>query len=218
MFPFGNHPRANGLRAARDHPVLLLLRSRCQQQVQLLQVLHAWHGHQIVPPELAPFALHASFLVSLAWRTELRCESPVRAKTDEPRSFFPLMAAQDFLHGTLQVVVTQNTEDTAKIGERQLMRFQKRLLIGVRISPMKGATAGHAAQAENVRLAGLAVELDPAFVPIHLRLATELIRLRHKDFMPQQAHSSLPGAHILTNRRFCYLGVRSLTALSLIHI
>jgi len=124
------------------------------------------------------------------------------------------MATQDFLHGTFQVVVTQNTEYTAKIGERQLMRFQKRLLIGVRISPMKGATAGHAAQAEHVRLSGLAVELDPAFVPIHLRLATELIRLRHKDFMPQQAHGSLPGAHILTNRRFCYLGFRSLTAQS----
>src|ERR1039457_806672 len=124
MFPFGDHPRANGLRAARDHPVLLLARPRRQQQVQLLQVLHAWHGHQIVPPELAPFALHASFLVSLAWRTELRCESPVRAETDEPRGLFPLMASQDFLHGTFEVVVTQNTEYTAKIGERQLMRFQ----------------------------------------------------------------------------------------------
>jgi hypothetical protein len=67
----------------------------------------------------------------------------------------------------------QNTKHAAKIGKRQLMRFQKRLLIGVRISPMKGAAAGHAAQAKHVRLARLAVELDPAFVPIHLRFATD---------------------------------------------
>src|ERR1039457_3514401 len=144
MFPFGDHPCADRLRAATDHPALLPPRSRRPQQVQLLPGLHARHGHQIVPPELAPFTLHASFLVSLAWRTELRCESPVRAKTDEPCGLFPLMATQDFLHGTFEVVVTQNTEYTAKIGERQFMRFQKRLLIGVRISPMKGATAGHA--------------------------------------------------------------------------
>src|ERR1051326_4093207 len=98
------------------------------------------------------------------------------------------MAAQNLLHGTLQVVVTQNAEHATKIGESQLMRFQKCLLGGVRISPMEGATAGHAAQAEHIGLAGLAVELDPAFVPIHLRLATELVRLRHECLMSQQTH------------------------------
>ena len=112
----------------------------------------------------------------------------MRAESDEPRSFFPLMATQNLLHGALQVVVTQNAEHAAKIGECQLVRFQKGLLIGVRISPMKSAAAGHAAQAEHVCLAGLTVELHRAFVPIHLRLATELIGLRHKNLMPQQAH------------------------------
>src|SRR5205814_7716809 len=73
---------------------------------------------------------------------------------------------------------------------------------------------GHAAQAEHVCLAGLSVELDPAFVPIHLRLSTELIGLRHKDLVPQQAHGSLPGAHILTNRRLRYFGFRFLAAQS----
>lgn len=39
------------------------------------------------------------------------------------------------------------------------------------------------------RSCGPAVELGPAFVPIYLRRATELIGLRHKDFTPRQTHS-----------------------------
>jgi hypothetical protein len=50
----------------------------------------------------------------------------VRAKTDEPRGFFPLMAAQYFLHGTFEIVRAQNTEHATEIGKGQLVRFQKR--------------------------------------------------------------------------------------------
>src|SRR5260370_26057587 len=101
MFPFRNHPRADRLRAALNHPVLLLPRSRRQQQIQLLQVLHARNRHQIVPPELASFALDATFLVPLARRAELRLVSPVGAESDKPGRLFALMSSQDFLFVTL---------------------------------------------------------------------------------------------------------------------
>jgi len=101
------------------------------------------------------------------------------------------MAAQDLLHGTLQVVIPQDLEHPRKEGKCQLMRFQKRLLGGVRIGPVKRPAAGHAAHAEHVYFAGHPIKLHPAFIPIHLRLTTELIRLRHKNLMTQKAHGRL---------------------------
>src|ERR1700674_2113468 len=100
MLPFRDHRRANALRVARNDAALLLPRPSRQQQVQLFQVPHLRNRHQIVATELAPFALDAAFLVTLARRTELRRKSPVRAKSDKPRGLFPLMAAQYLLHGT----------------------------------------------------------------------------------------------------------------------
>src|SRR5260370_34666153 len=121
MFLFSDHRCTNALRAARNHPALFLHRPSQQKLVQLFQVLHARHRNQVVPPELATLALDATLLVTLAWRTELRFESPVRAKADEPGGLYPLMAAQDLLHRTLEVVVPQDSKYSGKIGERQLV-------------------------------------------------------------------------------------------------
>jgi len=66
---------------------------------------------------------------------------------------------------------------------------------------VKGRSAGHRAHAEHVHLARLAIEQHPAFIPVHLRLAAELIGLRHKDLVPKQAHGRLAHAHIPANRR-----------------
>src|ERR1035438_5063426 len=88
----------------------------------------------MVAPELPSLAFHTALLVPLPRRAELRFESPVRAESDEPHRLLPLMAAQDFLYRTPQIVVSQHAEDSAKIGERQFVRFQKRLLVGMRRS------------------------------------------------------------------------------------
>src|SRR2546425_766753 len=57
---------------------------------------------------------------------------------------------------------------------------------------MKCAPAGHTAQAEQVRLAQLAVELHPAFIPVHLRLAAPAVGLWHEGFQSQQSHRHRP--------------------------
>src|ERR1700677_493490 len=130
----------------------------------------------MVAPELPSLAFHPTLLVPFPRRAELRFESPVRAESDELHRLFALMAAQDFFYRTFQIVVPQHAEDAAKIGERQLVRFQKRLLVGMRIGPMKGASAGHAAHAELIGLAPFAVEIRPTFIPVHLPLAAPGIR------------------------------------------
>ena len=111
------------------------------------------------------------------------------------------MAAQNLLHRTFKVVVPQDMKNTTKKGECQLVRFKKRLLSRVRISPMKGRSASHRAHAEHVHLARLAIEQHPAFIPVHLRFAAELIGLRHKDLVPKQAHGRLARTDIPANRR-----------------
>src|SRR5712692_845886 len=145
MFPLHGHRRADWLRMPLNHPALVFLRTRRQQQVQLFQIPDLRHRHQMIPPELPSFAFHTAFLMPLTRRAELRLESPVRTESDEPRRLLPLMAPQDFLYGTLEVVVTQHSEHATKIGERQFVRLQERLLVGVGISPMKCTPARHAA-------------------------------------------------------------------------
>ncbi len=150
--------------------------------------------------------------MALAGRAELRCEAPVRAETYEPGSLFPLMPTQNLLHRAFKVVIAQNTKDSTKMGKCQFVRFQKRLLRGVRIGPMKGATGGHRAHTELIRLAGLAIELSPALVPIYLRFAAKLIGLRHKDLMPGKAHGDLALSDIGAHRRLCDIDQRQLPA------
>src|ERR1700738_618763 len=185
MLSLDEHRRADRLRTPLNHPALVFLRTRGQQQVQFLQIPNLRHWHQMIPPKLPAFAFHAAFLMSLARRAELRLEPPVRTESNEPCSLLPLMSPQDFLSRTLQVVVTQYAEHPAKISECQLVRFQECLLVGMWIGPMKCAAARHAAQAKQACLARFTVELRPAFIPIHLPLVTPRVRLRHEGFQPQ---------------------------------
>ena len=84
----------------------------------------------MVAPEVAPFAFHAALLVAFAGRAEIGLILPVRAEGDEANRQLALIAAKDLLHCTGEVVVAKATEDAAKVMERQLMCFQKRLLRG----------------------------------------------------------------------------------------
>src|ERR1035441_7470021 len=137
MLSLDEHRRADGLCTPINHPALLFLRTRCQQQVQLCQIQDLRHRYQIVTPELTSFAFHAAFLMPLARRAELRFEPPVRTERDKSRRLFPLMTPQIYLYPSRQVVVTQHPEHAAKIGKRQFVRFQEGLLVGVRIGSMK---------------------------------------------------------------------------------
>jgi len=52
----------------------------------------------MVAPELTPFALHATLLVTLPRSAELRLKSRVRPEPDEPSRLFALVAAQNVLY------------------------------------------------------------------------------------------------------------------------
>src|ERR1039457_996977 len=127
MLSLDEHRRADGLCTPINHPALLFLRTRCQQQVQLCQIQDLRHRYQIVTPELTSFAFHAAFLMPLARRAELRFEPPVRTERDKSRRLFPLMTPQTFPYPTLQVVVTQLPEHAAflmPLARRAELRFE----------------------------------------------------------------------------------------------
>src|SRR5665213_3278605 len=92
------------------------------------------------------------------------------------------------------------------------MGLEKSLLRGMRIGPVKGRPRGHRAHAEDVHLATLTIKLNPAFVPIHLRLAAELIGLRYENLMPGKAHGHLALSDIAAHRRLCDIDQRQLSA------
>src|SRR5665213_1365942 len=92
------------------------------------------------------------------------------------------------------------------------MGLEKSLLRGMRIGPVKGRPRGHRAHAEHVHLATLTIELNPAFVPIHLRLAAELIGLRYENLMPNKARGDLALSDIAAHRRLRDFDQRHLSA------
>src|SRR5919108_6487159 len=136
----------------------------------------------MVAPEVPAFFFHASLLVAARRVAELALKTPVRTKRDEPTVFLSLVPAQDLLHCTFQVVESKQREHPAEILERQLVRFQKSLLAGMRIGSMERSSAGHRSHAEDVHLLPLAIQLRPGFIPIHLSFAPPVVALRHKRF------------------------------------
>ena len=125
MLAFGQHRRADRQAAASDQALLFLVHAGRQKPVQLFQVAHLRHGHQIVPPKLATFAFDAALFMAFAGRAELRLKSPVRAEGDEPRGLFALTAAQDLLHRGAQVIEPQGAErlrQTTRTPVRELPR------------------------------------------------------------------------------------------------
>jgi hypothetical protein len=72
----------------------------------------------------------------------------MRPEGNESRSLFVLISSQIFFHRTLQVIVAKRSENSAEIGERQLVCFEKSLLTGVREGAMEGSSAGHTPHAK----------------------------------------------------------------------
>jgi hypothetical protein len=71
---------------------------------------------------------------------------------------------------------------TAKVVERMFMGFEKRLLCGVRIGPVKGVARAHAAHGEELQLHNFAAQLGHALKPVHLSFLAQLVALRHEHF------------------------------------
>ena len=67
--------------------------------------------------------------VVLAFGLGMTCDqTPVPAEGDEARGLLALIATPNLLHRTLQVVVSEQPENSAKIVERMLVGLKKRLL------------------------------------------------------------------------------------------
>src|ERR1035441_5861574 len=95
----------------------------------------------MIAAEIPHFALDSSLFIAPRWIAELRLKAPVRAEGDQALCLFPLMAAQDLLHRTLQVVVAQAAEHATEIVKCQFVRFQKSLLRGVIVGHVKRPAA-----------------------------------------------------------------------------
>jgi len=90
-----------------------------------------------------------------------------------------LVASKDLLYGRRQIVITDRSEDTAKVSERMLMRFEKRLLCGVRVSAVKSSAAVHTTHRKELQPSSFASQLYLRFKPIDLGFLAGGIALRN---------------------------------------
>src|SRR2546427_6592793 len=146
MFPLEIHLRADRLCPSANDPLLIFLGSFEQENVQFLPAADLRHGHQMVPAKVSAFSFHAALLVTFSRCAELGLETPMRSESDESRRLLSLVSSQNLFHCTLEVVVTKSFENPGKISERQFVRFQKRLLAGVREGAMESSATGHASR------------------------------------------------------------------------
>ena len=145
MRVFNLHPFADRLCPVADRAPLVGSATGQHLRVQIRQVPSLGYRHQVIPAEVARFALDTAFLVAFARGAELRLKLPVRSKRDEPFGLFTPMAPQDLLHRAGQVVIAQQSKYSGKIAEPQFVRLKECLLRRPRIGPMEGATAAHQA-------------------------------------------------------------------------
>src|ERR1035438_4214641 len=163
MFPLLTHPRTHGQTAVSNNALLVLLGLSQQHCIQLFPAANLRHRHHMIPPIVPVFPFHAALFMSFARRAKLRFKSPMRPERDKPFGLFPLLPAQDLLDGAAQIIESKCLEHPAKVLECQFVRFQKRLLAGVWIGPMKRPAARHAAHAERIDFPHLAVDLGVGF-------------------------------------------------------
>src|ERR1700741_211356 len=102
----------------------------------------------MIAPKVASLALNPALLVRLRRRAELALEAPMRTEDDEARHLLAAMTAQDPLHRALEVIVSEQPKDPAKIVEGVLMSLEKRLRRRALIRAMEGRAAEHAAHRE----------------------------------------------------------------------
>ena len=130
----------------------------------------------------------------------------MRAERHEPHRLLPPVPAQDLAHRTGQVVVAQQMEHPAEIGEGPFMRLEKRLLRRVPVGAVERRAAGHRAHGEDLQPGPFAAEVGPGLVPIHLRLLAQAITLRHEGLPLHQAHGTAARADVVAHRRLSQRG------------
>src|SRR5579859_5007691 len=166
----------------------------------------------MVPPEITHFTFHAALLVAARRVAKLRLESPVRTKGDQPVGLLALVPAQNLFHRNLQVVVAQPPEYPSEIVKGLLVRFQKRLLRGVKIRGVKRPAARHAAHREKMRGLAALVELHRGLIPIHLGLHAPVVTLRHERLARRHTQLLLAPPYVSPYRRFRYAHLGMLPA------
>src|SRR5262249_21620265 len=124
---------------------------------------HARNRNPVIPSKISGFPFYAAFLVALTRSAKLARITPVRTECYKPGRFFTPGSTQNLLYRRRKVVITQTQENTAKICESQLVRFQKRLLRGTRIRAVERSAAGHAAHRKHLQLRTLAGQIGPGF-------------------------------------------------------
>ena len=169
VFSLQIHSRANRLGPLADQTLLIVPGSFEQEEVQGLPTGKLRYGHHVVPAKVSAFSFHPAFLVTFPRSAELRLETQMRSEGDKSRRLLPLVPSQNLLHCALQVVVPQDSKYSTEIEKRSFMRFQKRLLAGVREGAMEGSSTGHASHAKYVGLLSLSADIRVSFIPVHLR-------------------------------------------------
>ncbi len=124
----------------------------------------------------------------------------MRTKSHEARRLLASRAAQNPLHRRREIIVPQCPKHPAKVGQGQLVRFQKRLLRRAPIGAMKGRAARHRAHREHLQLHALAVHLGPRLVPVHLRFLAPVVALRHERLALLQSKLALALLNVLPHR------------------
>ena len=81
------------------------------------------------------------------------------------------------LSSTFQVVVTEKLENTIKILEGSLMRFQECLLGSVRVGPVISSAAGHRTHLEYLAIDPFATQNGVGFIPVALRFHAPVVAL-----------------------------------------
>ena len=194
----------------RNMPRLIDVTQGKQLLIQRFQFRGFRHGHPMVAPEVANFPFYPAFFVALSGRAKLALESPVRPKRDELRRLLPAVAAKNLLHCTLQIVVTQDFEDTAKESKCLFVGFQKRLLGCARIGAVKCRPTHHAAHGKYLKLPPLLGEIRVSFIPVDLRLDAPTVSLRNEHILMLPSKFRLSSTNVSSDAGLGYRMVRHL--------
>src|SRR5690349_13880227 len=137
---------------AGDLAALVISAAGQQLCVKVVEVPRLRNRHPMIAPKVAGIALDPTLLVRFCRRAKVAFEPPVRAEGNEARGLFALLAAQDLLYCTLQVVISKEPKDSAEIMKRMLVGFEKCLLCRTMVRAMEGPATHHAAQREHLQL------------------------------------------------------------------
>src|SRR3974390_735935 len=90
------------------------------------------------------------------------------------------------------------------------MRFQKRLLTGVRESAMERSSTGHAAHAKYIGKLPLSANICVSFIPVHLRFSTPNVGLWNERLAVNHRQRKFSFSNVASYRGLGHLHFRHL--------